>query len=305
MSEPRTDTADWPSTAARPTEIEPGVSGPPTPSARRRLPGIGLGLALFWLTVIVLAALLADVLPLADPDRAVGPPNVPPFTTSTAILGTDSIGRPVLPRLVYGARISLTVGLGATLLAALLGGLLGLLAAYLRGGTERVLGLFSDAVLAFPPLLVLLAIATVITPGVGTLVVSLGLLFTPPFMRITKAKALTEMSRDYILAARVLGAANARMLARELTPNSVGPVAAYSVVVIATVIVIEGSLSFLGVGIPPPAPSWGSMIAAGKDALYTAPYLVALPCLTIFLTVFSLNILGDHVQRWLGGGRRR
>ncbi|WP_214400887.1 ABC transporter permease [Pseudonocardia lacus] len=272
-----------------------------TPVAKRRP---ALWLALGWLGLVVLLALTADLLPLPAPDEPVGAPSLAPFAPDGPLLGTDPIGRSVASRLVHGARLSLLVGLSATLIAAVVGTALGLCAAYLRGAAERVIALVTDSLLAFPPLLVLLALAAVVRPGLTTLAVSLGLLFVPAFTRLSKALAVVEMGREYVLAARVLGASGPRMLTRELLPVCLAPVAAYAVVVLATIMVIEGSLSFLGVGIPPPAASWGSMIAGGKDFLFDAPYLIALPCLAIFATVFALNTAGDWFRGLTARGER-
>ncbi|QFY11999.1 ABC transporter permease subunit [Nonomuraea phyllanthi] len=263
---------------------------------RRRRPGPALWLAGSWLVLLALLALGAGVLPLAAPDAPVGGPNLPPFTAYPEVLGTDGIGRSVLSRLVHGARISLAVSLGATSLAAVAGGLLGVLAAYLRGVAESAIGVLLDAILAFPPLLLLLALAAVVRPGVWTLVASLGLLFVPPFARLAKAAALSRLNREYVDAARALGAGHGRLLFRELLPGCVAPVASYAVVMAALMIMMEGALSFLGVGIPPPAPSWGAMIAAGKDFLAIAPQLVLVPCAAMFLTVLSFNTVGERLR---------
>lgn len=262
-------------------------------------------LAVGWLGLLALLALTADVLPIAAYDAPVGPPARPPFSAFPEFLGTDGIGRSVLSRLVHGTQISLLVGLGATATACVLGSLLGLVSAYRRGAVEEVVGVVTDTILAFPPLLLLLALAAVARPGVGTLVVSLGLLFVPPFVRIARATALSQLGRTYVLAARAMGAGHGRLLARELLPNTVPPVASYAVVMMALMIVVEGSLSFLGVGIPPPAPSWGAMIAEGKDFLYTAPYLVLVPCVVIFLTVLSFNTVGERLRARLAGEQAR
>lgn len=275
------------------------VSRPPRHALVRR---IGLGLAVAWIAMLALLALVADLLPLPAIDEPVGGPSIPPFSGEGPLLGTDAIGRDMASRLIHGIRISMAVGVGATTIAIVLGVLLGLVAAYARGVVERIINVITDAVLSFPPLLLLLALATVVTPGVPTLVVALGLLFVPPFVRLTRASALGQLGRDYITAARSLGAGHLRIIFRELLPNSIQPIISYSVVVIALIIVIEGSLSFLGVGVPAPAPSWGSMIASGKDNLSRAPYLVIAPSLMIFFTVFAFNTLGDHLRRRLSGG---
>jgi peptide/nickel transport system permease protein len=281
------------------------VTTAPTAAAVRRRPQPALWLALGWLGLVVVLALTADVLPIPAPDAPVGPPSLPPFAPDGPLLGTDPVGRSVASRLVHGARLTLLVSCCATLIAAVLGTALGLCAAYARGVVQRAIALLTDSLLAFPPLLVLLALAAVVRPGLPTLAVSLGVLFVPAFTRLTKALATVEMGREYVLAARVVGATPLRMVTRELLPNCAAPVAAYAVVVMATVMVIEGSLSFLGVGIPPPAASWGSMIAGGKDQLFDAPHLITLPCVAIFATVFALNTAGDRARHWASrdGGR--
>lgn len=264
--------------------------------------GAGFWLACGWLGLLGLVALGVGVLPLPAPDTPVGAPNLPPFSAFPEVLGTDGIGRSVLSRLAHGARISLTVSLGATLVAAVVGGLLGVLAAYLRGVAESVIGVLLDAILAFPPLLLLLALAAVVRPGAGTLVVSLGLLFVPPFARLAKAAALSRLNREYVLAAEAPGAGHGRLIFRELLPGCVPPVASYAVVMAALMIMVEGALSFLGVGIPPPAPSWGAMIAAGKDFLALSPQLVLVPCAAMFLTVLSFNTVGERLRERVDPG---
>lgn len=274
------------------------VRGPKRRRAGRR---IALVLAVAWITLLAVLALTADLLPLPGIDEPVGGPSIPPFSGEGPLLGTDAIGRDVASRLIHGIRISLAVGVGATAIALVIGVILGLVAANARGAVESVINVLADTVLSFPPLLLLMALATVLTPGVPTLILALGVLFVPPFLRLTRSAALGQLGRDYITAARTLGAGRARIIFRELLPNSIQPVISYSVVVIAIIIVIEGSLSFLGVGVPPPAPSWGSMIAAGKDNLARAPYLIVAPSLMIFLTVLSFNAVGDHLRRRLSG----
>jgi peptide/nickel transport system permease protein len=272
------------------------VKPPPLRRKRRRWE---LYIPLGWIALLVFLAFTADLLPIAEPNAPVGSPNIPPFSPSALLLGTDSFGRDVGSRLIHGIRISLAVSAGATAIAAALGVLLGLLAAYVRGPLERIISVVIDTLLAFPPLLLLMAIATIIRPGVPTLILTLGVLFIPPFARLARASAISQLQRDYITAARSLGAGHLRILFKEVLPNSIQPVISYSAVVMALVIVIEGSLSFLGVGVPPPAPSWGSMIATGKEHLTRAPFLVVLPSLMICLTVLSFNVVGDSLRGML------
>lgn len=276
--------------------IPPLSVAAPRRARESRSRGVALWCALGWLGLLAVLAVVVDVLPLPAYDAPAGDAATPAFQTFPEFLGTDGVGRSVLSRLVHGARISLTVSVGATLIAGVVGGLIGMLAAYWRGAVEAVADVLIDTMLAFPPLLLLLALAAVVRPGVTTLTVSLGVLFVPPFARLAKATTRAQLSREYVVAARAMGAGHGRLLFRELLPNCLPPIAAYGVVVMALVIVIEGALSFLGVGVPPPSPSWGAMIAGGKDALYDAPSLVLVPCAAMFLTVLALNAIGERLR---------
>lgn len=249
-----------------------------------------------WLVLIVALALLAPLLPLASVGETVSGPSEPPSWTWPEPLGTDSIGRSVLTRVIFGARISLLVSAAATAMGAVVGGLLGLFAAHVRGKVEAVVDVVTDSVLAFPPLLLLLAMAAVLEPSAWTLTIGLGVLTIPAFTRLMKANALATANREFVLAAQALGAGSGRLVFREVLPNTVAAVLAFGVVQMAVLIVAEGSLSFLGLGVPPPTPSWGGMIASGRDRLGTAPALVFVPGVFFVLTVYSLNTVGERLR---------
>ncbi|WIX75629.1 ABC transporter permease [Amycolatopsis carbonis] len=263
---------------------------------RKRRPRAILVLASFWLGIVLFFAIFAGVLPLASVATPVGDSGQLP-SLGGQLLGTDVLGRSILSRLAFGGRISLAVGVIATLAGLAVGCLLGLIAAYFKGVVGTVVDILANTVLAIPPLVFLLAIAAAVRPSLPTLVFSLALLNIPTFARLAKANALAVMTREYVLAAHAMGASHRRVLFREVLPGLLPPVLAYAVVVMASMIVAEGSLSFLGLGVPPPTPSWGGMIAGAKSDIAFSPWPVFAPCLAIFLTVFALNVVGDGLQR--------
>lgn len=269
------------------------------PATRRRRWGFTLVLSVTWLVVISALALLVDLLPVHDYISVAGPPNQAP-NWSAEFLGTDSVGRSQLSRVIYGARVSFLIGLCATALSMLVGGALGLLAAYFGGAVNSVINVLANTMLAIPALLFLLALSIALRPSIPVLIVILSVITVPAFLRITYANAFAETKKDYVVAARLLGASSARMMLREVLPNSIMPVLSYAVLVVPSMIVVEGSLSFLGYGVPAPQPSWGSMIAAGRARLATNPAEALIPCAAMFLTVFALNSIGDAIRERYG-----
>jgi peptide/nickel transport system permease protein len=268
------------------------VSRPP-----RRRGRVALALSAGWLGLVVVAALGADLLPLHPYDVPVGPARQGPGLDSIALLGTDPLGRSQLSRLVYGARVSLAIGFASVLLGLTVGGFLGLAAGYFRGKVAEAVAILADTLLAIPPLFLLLAITAIFTQTLPTLVAALAVLTMPTFIRLARANTLSFASREFVDAARALGGGHGRIMFRELLPNVVLPLASYSFLVVAVVVVAEGSLSFLGLGIPPPQPSWGGMVSAGRDLLATQPEQVFIPSTALLFTVLSLNVLGDHARR--------
>jgi peptide/nickel transport system permease protein len=250
-----------------------------------------------WLALITLLAVVADLLPIDGYRDIVGRPRQKAFNSWSEPFGTDSLGRSELSRAIFGARISLIVGVAAVLLGLVVGSSLGLLAGYFRGKLDALLGIITDAFLAFPALVLLLAIAATMGASLRNLVIALAILTTPAFVRLSRANTMVFANREFIRAARGLGASHRRILSRELLPNVALPVASYAFVLIAVVLVAEGSLSFLGLGVPPPRPSWGEMISTGRNDLDRAPHIVFVPAGFMFLTVWSFNVLGDHARR--------
>lgn len=267
---------------------------------RRRRRDVGAFFGGCWLVTIVLAALFVDLLPLPAPDVVGNLYSLPPFQNAEHILGTDQLGRDQLSRALHGARISLAVAIGATLVAMVIGTAAGLIAGYFRRAFDVVFDLSTNTILAFPPLILLIALVALREPSAVTLAIGLGVVGAPTFARIARANTIAYADREFVIAAKSMGSSSTRILRREILPNVLLPVVSFATVVAATLVVAEGSLSFLGLGVPPPAPSWGGMIAAGRESLYENPALVLVPGVFFFLTVFSLNRVGDWARGRVG-----
>ena len=272
---------------------------------KRRLPGPLFWLSLAWIVLAAGLALFADWLPLVHFEQmdfshpAAAPGTVSMESGGIHLLGTDTLGRDVISRLIFGSRVSLTVGLVAPAIGMAIGGFLGMLAGFYRGRTESMIMGAMDVILAFPALVLLLAMAFYIGRGMGNLLITLGFLSVPAFCRVARASTLAISQREFVTAARMLGTTDTAILLKEVLPNIFAGLAVYGLFVAAHMIVAEGALSFLGLGIPPPTPSWGGMIAEGKEVLEEAPHLSLMPAGAMFLTVLSLNLKGDILRRFL------
>ncbi len=251
-----------------------------------------------WIVAIFVASVFADLLPLPGYGEAVGAPRTPPFEQvgDGMVLGTDAFGRSNLSRVIYGARTSMLIGMVATGLGLLVGGFVGLVSGYLRGWTDRGSSFLVDTLLAFPPLVLLLTITAVLEPSPSTVLLGLSILVVPTFVRLERAAAMAWSERPFVLAARSYGTKDLRIALYHILPNSVLTLITYVPTVISALIVAEGSLSFLGLGIPSPTPSWGVMIADGKSSLRTDPSVVFVPAAFVFFTVLAFNIIGEHVR---------
>jgi peptide/nickel transport system permease protein len=258
------------------------------PVRRTRRLGRLFWMAVAWLIFVFAVAALAGLLPLPSPtDMDMLERRQP--ASMLHWLGTDGLGRDELARLIYGARISLTVGLT-------IGGALGMLAGYFRGRFETLVVGSMDVLLAFPPLILALAVTAYLGQSLLNLTLILGVLGIPAFMRVARATTLSLARREFVIAAQALGATHARVLLRELLPNVFLPLLAFFLLGVAVTIVVEGALSFLGLGVPPPISSWGSMIGEGRESLEIAPRLAFIPAVTMFLTVLSFNLVGDTLR---------
>lgn len=262
---------------------------------------VGFVIVVGWVVLLVLGAALVGVLPLSEslsPSKTLRTPTyVRPDLFSAHPLGTDAQGLDILGQLLHGARVSLVIGLGATAVGAALGGLLGAVSAYYRGALDTIVNLLINTILAFPALIFLLAMASVLEPNVRNMTWALALLSIPLYARIARANTLAAVGKDYVLAARALGESNRRIIWSEIVPNIVLPLLSYGFVVIANLIVAEASLSFLGLGIQRPDPSWGNMIAAGQRNYQDVPHVVLAPGVVLFMTVYALSRIGDRARR--------
>jgi peptide/nickel transport system permease protein len=266
-----------------------------SPVRRTRRLGMLFWLAVGWLLLVIAAAAFADLLPLPSPTDMDMLERRAAFS-ALHWLGTDALGRDELSRLIHGARISLTVGLCAPVIGLVIGGALGMLAGYFRGRFETLVVGSMDVLLAFPPLILALAVTAYLGQSLLNLTCILGVLGIPAFMRVARASTLTLARREFVIAAQALGATHARILLRELLPNVFLPLLAFFLLGVAVTIVVEGALSFLGLGVPPPISSWGSMIGEGRESLEIAPRLAFIPAVAMFLTVLSFNLVGDTLR---------
>lgn len=274
-------------------DIAEEAVSPPARKGKRL--GILFWAAIGWMILIFALATLAPLLPLPSPtDMDMLEKRAP--MSAEHWLGTDGLGRDELSRLIYGARISLVVGLCAPVIGLVFGGALGMLAGYFRGRFESGVVGTMDVLLAFPPLVLALAVTAYLGQSIFNLTCILGVLGIPAFMRVARAATLTLSRREFVIAAQALGATHARILLRELLPNVILPLFAFFLLGVAVTIVVEGSLSFLGLGVPPPISSWGSMIGEGRESLDVAPRLAFLPAAAMFLTVLSFNLVGDALR---------
>jgi len=265
-------------------------------------------LSCVWLTVLIAAALLAPILPLAEHEDTTKTLSAKSYASpslfSSHPLGTNNFGLDMLARSIYGARSSLIVAVLAVLIGMIVGGAIGIIAGYFGGWVDRVVGVLTNSLLAVPALILLIALASVLQPNLRNIALALAVLAIPSMVRIARANTLVFSQREFVLAARAMGATKWRVMLREIAPNVALPLASLGMVMISVMIVAEASLSFLGLGIQPPSPTWGNMISEGQGNVFEQhPYIVLVPGLFLFLTVFSFNMVGEKAQKRTGGTR--
>ena len=264
--------------------------------ARRRAAMAGLSVCV----VLVIVALGAPWLAPHDPieqfrDALLAPP-IWSGGSWRFPLGTDDLGRDMLSRLVWGARVSLMVGFASVTLALVPGVALGLVAAFYPRIGGLLIGRMVDVLIAVPGLLLAIAVVAVLGPGLNNTVLAIALVMLPPFVRLVRASAIVEMSRDYVVAARLAGAGRLRLMFDTVLPNCAAPVIVQGTLGFSSAVLEAAALGFLGLGAQPPTPEWGTMLSSSRDWMEQAPWLVTLPGLSILVTVIAINLLGDGLR---------
>lgn len=249
---------------------------------------LGLALVSFFLAVAILAPVLPLPGPAATDWAAVRKP-----PSAAHWLGTDEIGRDLLARMVWGAQASLLAGVVSVSIAVLLGVPLGVASGYLRGWTDAMISRITEALMAAPFLILAIALAAFLGPSLTNAMIAIGLSAMPVFIRLSRAQTMSVMTEDYVESAHAVGLGHAALIWRYVLPNIAAPILVQATLTIATAIIAEASLSFLGLGQQPPAPSWGSMLNVAKTFLDQAPWMAMWPGLAIFLVVLGFNLLGD------------
>lgn len=249
--------------------------------------------------LIVLAAIFAPLISPYPPLKY-HPSQATQSPSWAHLLGTDALGRDQLSRIIYGARISLTVGFMAILAGGLVGTLLGLLGAYAGGWVDQIITILADALLAFPALILALAIAAVLGQSLVNVTIALAIVRVPIYIRIARGQTLQQVAQEYIMAARAVGVGSWRIMLRHIIPNIFSPLLVQATLSFSAAVLDESVLSFLGLGATPlPNPEWGSMISDAQAYLTSDAWMLLAPALAIIITVLSLNLLGDGLRDWL------
>jgi peptide/nickel transport system permease protein len=290
-------------TAARPALA---AASAPLPASRRRrwlrrygLASLGAAIILAWILVALFAPLISPYLPdTVEVTKRLQPPEAAHW------LGTDALGRDDLTRLLYGARISLSTGFIVVVAGAVFGTLLGGIAAYARGAVEELIMRTTDLVLCFPPIILALAIAAALGIGTTNTIIAMLVVWWPKFARLARSLVLVQRSHEYVEAATVVGLTPARILLRHIIPNAIGPLVVLVTLDVGNAIITFAGLSFLGLGVVPPTPEWGSMVAEGRE-LVEQWWVAAFPGLAILTIVLGFNFLGDGIRDWLDPKARR
>jgi dipeptide transport system permease protein len=258
---------------------------------------IGLTIVGIVMLVAVLAPLLAPYNPL---DQVKGATRLPPFWVDNAdprfVLGTDAVGRDMLSRLMYGARISLFIGLSVMLVSMFVGVSMGLAAAWFGGMIDVIIIRVMDLIMAIPSLVLAILIIAIIGPGLTNTIIAVTIVYLPRYVRLVRASALAELSKDYVTAAKVAGVGPFRLMTVTVLPNCMAPLIVQAALGISDAILEAAGLGFLGLGAQPPTPEWGAMLADTRDLMLSHPWVMALPGICILITVMAINLMGDGLR---------
>jgi dipeptide transport system permease protein len=270
--------------------------------------GAVAGLVLF--TVLVIIAICAPLIAPHLPDQQYRDSFLTPPMWSTGgkpefILGTDAVGRDILSRLIFGSRFSLLMGAMVVFFAMAGGVTLGLLAGYFRGWIDTLIMRVMDIILAFPSLLLALVLVAILGPGLANAMLAIALVYQPHFARLTRSAVLAEKNRDYVTAAKVIGAGHLRLMLATILPNCFGPLIVQATLSFSNAILDAAALGFLGLGAQPPTPEWGTMLASAREFILRAPWVVTFPGLAILITVMAINLMGDGLRDALDPRLRR
>jgi len=267
-----------------------------------RDPGAVAGLVI--VVAVAMCALFSPLLTHVDPNAQDLTATFVAPGSGGHLLGTDNLGRDLLARIIWGSRVSATVGLCVVAIGGTIGIALGLIAGYFGGWADAVIGRLADIQLAFPLVLLAVAVVGVVGPGLFTVIAVIGVTSWVQYVRVIRAETLSLAQRDFVTSAAAIGASRRRILLRHLLPNVVSPAIVLATFEVARAIVLESSLSFLGLGVPPTIPSWGGMLADGRQYLDTAWWIGLFPGLAIVIAVLGVNLLGDGLRDALDPGGR-
>jgi peptide/nickel transport system permease protein len=281
------------------------------PAPRNRLPPLrhlATGLGILIVSIVALTAIFAPVLAPYDPftqnlNARMIVPQWMEGGSPAHFLGTDQLGRDYLSRLIYGARISMLIGTLTVITSGLIGTTLGVLGGFFGGRTDDVVMFAITCRLAIPLILVALTVVALVGSSFGVVILTLGLLLWDRFAVVARTTTMQVRTLDYIAAARAAGASRPHILLREVLPNILTPLIVVATLEMALAILLEAALSFLGLGVPPPFPSWGLMIAEGKDYMFFSPWVIMVPGITLFVLVLGINLMGDGLRDLLGSDR--
>ena len=258
---------------------------------------VGLCVFVTLVAIAILAPLLAPHAPNQQyRDALLVPPVWQEGGSATYLLGTDAVGRDILSRLIHGSRFSLFIGVVVVVIALSGGIVIGLIAGYLRGWVDTVIMRVMDVILAFPSLLLALVLVAILGPGLMNAMIAIAIVLQPHFVRLTRAAVINEMGKDYVTAARVVGAGPLRIVVRTVLPNCLAPLIVQATLSFSNAILDAAALGFLGMGAQPPTPEWGTMLAEAREFILRAWWVVTFPGLMILITVLSINLVGDGLR---------